>query len=173
MARRSSRFVWLAVLGGAVVAGWRAWRSRSGAGPTGPGSPEGPSLTIVHPADDRIRPAVGSTGPAPVQATASAVAPGVVGSPGPAGGRNGSAVSSTDPHDPHPPGDAGAGEAASGMRWVAAAGGERPDGYPVKVNERSGIYHVPGGLSYERTRPTRWYTSAEAAEADGFRRAKR
>ena len=57
--------------------------------------------------------------------------------------------------------------------WVAADDGACPDDHPVKVNDRSGIYHVPGGLSYERTRPTRCYRDAASAEADGFRRAKR
>lgn len=57
--------------------------------------------------------------------------------------------------------------------WVPPVGEACPDGYPVKVNERSGIYHVPGGLSYERTRPTRCYPDEASAEADGFRRAKR
>lgn len=57
--------------------------------------------------------------------------------------------------------------------WVAPVDGECPEGYPIKVNERSGIYHVPGGLSYDRTRPTRCYPDPEAAEADDFRRARR
>lgn len=63
--------------------------------------------------------------------------------------------------------------AADGQRWVAPVDEDCPPGYPIKVNERSGIYHVPGGLSYERTRPTRCYPDEAAAEADGFRRAKR
>lgn len=57
-------------------------------------------------------------------------------------------------------------------RWVAADGTDAPAGYPVKVNTRSGIYHVEGGLAYERTRPDRWYRSAADAEADGFRPSK-
>ncbi|MEL6981231.1 MAG: hypothetical protein AAFO29_02285 [Actinomycetota bacterium] len=63
--------------------------------------------------------------------------------------------------------------AVDGQRWVPPVDEDCPPGYPVKVNERSGIYHVPGGLSYERTRPTRCYPDEAAAEADGFRRAKR
>ncbi len=61
----------------------------------------------------------------------------------------------------------------SAPAWVEPVDGGCPDGYPVKVNERSGIFHVPGGLSYERTNPSRCYATAEGAEADGFRRAKR
>jgi large subunit ribosomal protein L20 len=56
--------------------------------------------------------------------------------------------------------------------WVTADGTEAPDGYPVKVNTRSGIYHLEGGVAYERTRPDRWYRSAADAEADGFRPSK-
>ena len=48
-----------------------------------------------------------------------------------------------------------------------------PGKYPVKVNQRSGIYHLQGDLAYERTVPSRFYVSAEAAEADGFRHALR
>lgn len=63
--------------------------------------------------------------------------------------------------------------AAAAPRWGDPVDGTCPEGYPVKVNERSGIYHVPGGLSYERTQATRCYADPAEAEADGFRRAKR
>ena len=43
----------------------------------------------------------------------------------------------------------------------------------VKVKLASGIYHLPGMFAYDRTIPDRCYASAEAAEADGFRAAKR
>jgi hypothetical protein len=56
--------------------------------------------------------------------------------------------------------------------WVAPVDGACPAGYQVKANERSGIYHVPGGRFYERTRPDRCYAEAADAEADGYRRAK-
>jgi hypothetical protein len=58
--------------------------------------------------------------------------------------------------------------------WVASDGaGGCPFSHPVKVKERSGIYHVPGGLAYGRTNADRCYLDAAAAEADGFRAAKR
>lgn len=57
--------------------------------------------------------------------------------------------------------------------WVAPVDGGCPDGYPVKAKAASGIFHVPGGLSYARTHPDRCYTTPEAATADGFRPAKR
>jgi hypothetical protein len=53
------------------------------------------------------------------------------------------------------------------------ADGACPVSHPVKAKLASGIYHVPGGGNYERTKPDRCYTSAEAAEADGLRSAKR
>ncbi|WP_116998632.1 hypothetical protein [Desertimonas flava] len=57
--------------------------------------------------------------------------------------------------------------------WVEGGDGHTaPDGFPIKVNVRSGIYHVPGGRVYERTNADRWYRTTEAAEADGFRASK-
>jgi hypothetical protein len=56
--------------------------------------------------------------------------------------------------------------------WVEADGGEAPAGYPIKLNASSGIFHVPGGRFYERTNPDRWYATAEAAIADGYRQSK-
>ncbi len=51
-------------------------------------------------------------------------------------------------------------------------GGGCPLSHPVKANGNSGIYHVPGGQFYERTRAERCYVDAAAAEADGYRAAK-
>jgi hypothetical protein len=64
------------------------------------------------------------------------------------------------------------GAAAGDARWVEPVDDECPDGYPIKANDKSGIYHVPGGRFYARTIPERCYASAEDAEADGFRAAK-
>ena len=51
--------------------------------------------------------------------------------------------------------------------------GACPLTHPVKAKLASGIYHVPGGGNYDRTKPDRCYATAEAAEADGLRLAKR
>lgn len=51
--------------------------------------------------------------------------------------------------------------------------GSCPDGYPLKANEQSMIFHAPGQMSYDRTVPERCYADAEAAVADGYRAAKR
>jgi hypothetical protein len=56
--------------------------------------------------------------------------------------------------------------------WVAPVDGACPTGYPVKANDNSGIFHVPGGRSYERTVAERCYATPAAAEADGYRQAK-
>jgi hypothetical protein len=56
--------------------------------------------------------------------------------------------------------------------WVAAENGACPLSHPVKANVNSGIYHVPGGQFYARTKAERCYVDAAAAEADGYRAAK-
>src|SRR5262245_60445850 len=45
------------------------------------------------------------------------------------------------------------------------ADGECPLTHPVKAKLASGIYHVPGGGNYDRTKPDRCYATAEAAES--------
>jgi hypothetical protein len=62
---------------------------------------------------------------------------------------------------------------ASSKTWVDPVDGECPDGFPVKAKLRSGIYHLPGNGSYDRTVPDRCYRDAAAAEADGLRPPKR
>ena len=57
--------------------------------------------------------------------------------------------------------------------WVPPVDGNCPSSHPIKGNADSGIFHVPGGTSYERTTPERCYASEADAETDGFRRAKR
>jgi hypothetical protein len=57
--------------------------------------------------------------------------------------------------------------------WCEPTDGACPSSHPVKAKLSSKIFHVPGGFSYERTIPDRCYVDAAAAEADGFRAAKR
>jgi hypothetical protein len=64
-------------------------------------------------------------------------------------------------------------EAHSDGGWVAPVDGTCPASHPIKGNAQSKIFHVPEGASYDRTVAERCYASAEAAEADGFRAAKR
>ena len=65
------------------------------------------------------------------------------------------------------------GRADGGQTWVAAdVDGSAPDTHPVKARDSSGIFHVPGGRFYDRTRPDRCYATTDDAEADGYRRSK-
>jgi hypothetical protein len=64
-------------------------------------------------------------------------------------------------------------ESAATSTWVTATDdGTAPEGYPIKAKESSGIFHLPGGRFYDRTNPDRWYATAEAAVADGYRQSK-
>lgn len=56
--------------------------------------------------------------------------------------------------------------------WVDPVDGTCPTGFPIKAKHSTDIFHVPGGRFYDRTVPERCYADAEAAEADGYRRAK-
>jgi hypothetical protein len=83
------------------------------------------------------------------------------------------AAEAEETHVGHAAGDQSGEQASDDSReWVVAVDGACPTGYPIKVNPASGIFHVPGGRSYERTVPQRCYASAEAAERDGYRQAK-
>jgi large subunit ribosomal protein L17 len=48
------------------------------------------------------------------------------------------------------------------------ADGGQPDGYPVKGNDDSKLYHLPGTSHYDRTVAEVWFADADAAEAAGF-----
>ncbi len=61
---------------------------------------------------------------------------------------------------------------APGVDWVLPIDDSCPDGFPIKANDNSHIFHVPGGRFYDRTVAERCYATAEAAERDGYRRAK-
>jgi hypothetical protein len=63
-------------------------------------------------------------------------------------------------------------DASDAPRWLAPVDGACPEGHPIKANDNSGIYHVPGGRDYARTRPERCYASESDAVADGYRPAK-
>ncbi|WP_449301256.1 50S ribosomal protein L17, sunset domain variant [Pseudonocardia hispaniensis] len=45
---------------------------------------------------------------------------------------------------------------------------QAPEGFPIKGNEDSMLYHVPGSAHYDRTVAEVWFATAEAAEAAGF-----
>lgn len=56
--------------------------------------------------------------------------------------------------------------------WLAPVDGVCPAGYPIKANNSSHIFHVPGGRFYARTIAERCYADPADAERDGYRRAK-
>jgi hypothetical protein len=57
--------------------------------------------------------------------------------------------------------------------WVEPVEGVCPTSHPVKGKLASQIFHLPGMLNYDRTRPDRCYRDAEAAAGEGLRPAKR
>jgi hypothetical protein len=57
--------------------------------------------------------------------------------------------------------------------YLEPVGGACPPSHPVKAKLASGIFHVPGGQSYERTTPDRCYLDGAAAMRDGLRASKR
>ena len=56
--------------------------------------------------------------------------------------------------------------------WVEPDDGVCPPSHPVKAKLASGIFHVPGGANYARTKPDRCYVDEAAAQADGLRASK-
>jgi large subunit ribosomal protein L17 len=46
--------------------------------------------------------------------------------------------------------------------------GSQPEGFPIKGNADSMLYHVPGSEYYDRTVAEVWFATEEAAEAAGF-----
>jgi large subunit ribosomal protein L17 len=48
------------------------------------------------------------------------------------------------------------------------AGGDGPDGYPIKGNQDSMKYHQPGGQWFDQPIAEVWFATAEDAEAAGF-----
>jgi hypothetical protein len=59
------------------------------------------------------------------------------------------------------------------VSWVEAnADGTCPETHPVKAKLASGIFHVPGGANYARTKADRCYVDEAAAVADGLRPSK-
>ncbi len=57
--------------------------------------------------------------------------------------------------------------------FVEPDDGACPTSHPVKAKASSKIFHLPGMFAYDRTNADRCYADAYAAEADGFRPAKR
>ncbi len=177
--KRLVRFAVLASLLAAAAAAVRALRREQDPLPTTPDGPVGdpwpplrnPSPVPPKPASEPRTTAPRNAAPdraAPKKAAPKKAAPAdrdtpddaVVPEPG------GMPVSSE--------GDGAPSAATRATPWVEPApDGTCPAGHPVKAKVSSKIFHSPGQLNYDRTTPDRCYISAEAAEADGFRAAKR
>lgn len=140
------RLFWLALLGGAGYAGWTVWQRKGGT--EAAAAPEWPPISDTIGASPKSAEKAPTAPTKPTKPTTAAFAD----------------VPSDDPQP-----DSGGG----GDRWVAPLDdGSCPDGYPIKANGNSGIYHVPGGRFYDRTVPERCYARADQCEADGYRAAK-
>jgi large subunit ribosomal protein L4 len=50
----------------------------------------------------------------------------------------------------------------------ATADGEAPEGYDIKGNADSMLFHIPGSRFYKQTKAEVWFATEEAAEAAGF-----
>lgn len=59
----------------------------------------------------------------------------------------------------------------TGSAWAEPVDGACPPGFPIKGKLSSGIFHVPGGRNYDRTKADRCYRDAAAAIEDGMRAA--
>ena len=104
-------------------------------------------VPAAQPADAPVQPApVVEPGPAPAPEPAPEVW-----APEP--------VSTATPPEPHGPGSIG-----------PDANGAGPQGWTVKANEESRLYHSPESPSFGVTRAEVWFRDVETAEAAGFNR---
>ncbi|MGH9125202.1 MAG: hypothetical protein ACRDZ8_10820 [Acidimicrobiales bacterium] len=65
------------------------------------------------------------------------------------------------------------GAAAVALWLPPSEDGSAPATHPIKAKASSHIYHLPGMVNYGRTHPDRCYATEEAAQADGYTKAKR
>jgi len=167
------RSLWLLLIGAVGGVAWSWWSDRNA-----PPSPTTPP--VWPPLDDQAAAAVA---PAPVTATTAPATPQPAAAPATA-----TADDSSTADDAGQPAANGtstpsvvnalidAPEARSSSDaggWLAPADdGSCPLSHPIKANDNSGIFHVPGGRFYDRTKPERCYTTSEMAAADGYRQAK-
>ncbi len=80
------------------------------------------------------------------------------------------AVNSYDPAPYSPPAYSPppqSGGPVSGSNFVC------PAGYPIKANDNSGIYHIPGGQFYDATNAYNCFATEGAAQAAGYRKSLR
>lgn len=153
------RTLTLALVGGAGYAGWVWWARREPA--IEAAAPEWPPINPPGeaPSTEPDPPTAAASQPAP---TATPNAPSTDSSVPAAAPEHSASGSAAQPL-------LGGGDRA----WVEPAeDGSCPTDFPIKANDNSGIFHVPGGRFYDRTGPERCYRNPVDAIADGYRQAK-
>jgi large subunit ribosomal protein L4 len=53
----------------------------------------------------------------------------------------------------------------------ATESGEAPEGFDIKGNAQSNLYHIPGSRYYDATIAEAWFATEDAAKAAGFKKA--
>ncbi len=170
------RLFWLLAIALAGGAGYRWWREQQI--PTRPDAPEWPPIDVPTPpaesstdatqdATDDTAASDGTDATGDADATDEADDDAPVKAPESTGDATASVVNALVDA---PEARSAAGEDAP---WIEPdADGSCPLSHPIKANDNSGIFHVPGGRFYERTKAERCYVDADAALADGYRQAK-
>ncbi|MDA3030852.1 MAG: hypothetical protein O3B90_00790 [Actinomycetota bacterium] len=143
------RSLWLVLIGGIGGATWSWWRDRT-APPASPAPPEWPPLDPAR-ATTSESSTTAHTSTGTLQRSAPAVASVV-----------NVLADSPDPRS----------NAVTGSWLPPTAGGSCPASHLIKANDKSGIFHVPGGRFYDRTKAARCYATAAEAVADGYRSAQ-
>ncbi|MEM9040819.1 MAG: hypothetical protein AAGD33_13055 [Actinomycetota bacterium] len=139
------RSLWLLLIGAVGGAAWSYWRDRTT--PAAPGPAEWPPLEPTPTSDTP------TTDETPTAAEPTAA--------------------ETPSSDTEIQGFAAVPEPDPAATWIEPDDdGTCPITHPIKANDNSGIYHVPEGRFYERTKAERCYVDSDAAEADGYRRSK-
>lgn len=76
-----------------------------------------------------------------------------------------------DPYSPPPAYPAPSSSIPAFSGPVSGSNGVCPAGYPIKANDNSGIYHVPGGQFYDLTNAYNCFATEAAAQAAGYRKS--
>lgn len=106
--------------------------------------------------------------PAPQQFAAPASKPAAAPAPAPAPASKPAAAPAPAPAPKPAPAAGGSGPVAGNTATRTC-----PASHPVKANDNSGIYHLPHNQAYSQTNARNCYATAAAAQAAGYRAAKR
>jgi hypothetical protein len=146
LARRS---LWLVLFGAVGGGAYSWWRDRSAPNPPGPA--EWPPMTANSAAATSPSSTTTKKAPSPPSSTA-------------------------DTSDGSPNSNSNTAARASIVNALVDAPEARSSAesgnWVLPLDDGSGIFHVPDGRFYVRTKAERCYTTAEAALADGYRQAK-